>query len=112
MAVAISYCRHSGRADTEAWNEASPPVNHRLDRHKEAGRFWSIGVAVLLFVMFLIGVSDRGQRYLVGQPSTDHWQRDDQYMGAGLAPYVYCLAPGTVFTVFGLILFLMGRKRE
>jgi hypothetical protein len=52
-----------------------------------------LATAAILLILFLIGISSRGQRYLIGAPSADHWQRDDQYMGAGLAPYVYCLAP-------------------
>src|ERR1700722_17373847 len=49
----------------------------------------------------LSGISNRGQRYLIGQPSADHRQRDDQYVGAGLAPYVYCLAPCLIPMILG-----------
>jgi hypothetical protein len=39
--------------------------------------------SVLLLFVFVLGISDRGQRYLIGTPASDHWQRDDQYMGLG-----------------------------
>ncbi len=58
-----------------------------------------LGLAVALFCLFLVGISPAGQSYLIGTPSEDHWVRDDQYMGAGLAPYVYCLVPS-----FGLFI--------
>jgi hypothetical protein len=56
--------------------------------------------SIALFLLFLAGVSDWGQRYLIGTPPTDHWVADDRAMGAGLAPYAYCLLPA--------ILLLMG----
>ena len=67
--------------------------------------------AATLFVLFRIGISSSGQRYLIGTPAADHWQRDDQDMGAGLAPYVYCLAPGLILTIVGALLFFADRKR-
>jgi hypothetical protein len=47
--------------------------------------------SIALFLLFLAGVSDWGQRYLIGTPPTDHWVADDRAMGAGLAPYAYWL---------------------
>jgi len=71
-----------------------------------------LAIAAILLILFLIGISSRGQRYLIGAPSSDHWQRDDQYMGAGLAPYVYCLAPGLILTILGTVLLVADRKRS
>ena len=70
-----------------------------------------LGLTVLLFALFLIGITERGQRYLIGKPSSDHWQRDDQYMGAGLAPYVYCLAPGSILAALAAAFYAADRKR-
>ncbi len=67
--------------------------------------------AVTLSILFVIGISDRGQRYLIGKPSQDHWQRDDQYMGAALAPYAYCLAPAVILTLIATKLYVSDRKR-
>ena len=69
-------------------------------------------LATILLVLFLIGISRRGQRYLIGAPSADHWQRDNQYMGAGLAPYVYCLASCLILTILGTVLFVADRRHS
>ena len=73
----------------------------------------SLLVAGVLLAAFLLGISPAGQRFLIGTPSEDHWVRDDQYMGAGLAPYVYCLLPSLIcFAVFGFMFSSdMRRKR-
>jgi hypothetical protein len=69
--------------------------------------------AVLLFILFLAGESDTGQRFLIGQPSDDHWARDDQYMGAGLAPFFYCAVPGGVLLLLSLVSYKAeGRRVE
>jgi hypothetical protein len=70
-----------------------------------------LATAAILLILFRIGISSRGQRYLIGTPSADHWQRDDRYMGAGLAPYVYCLAPCLILTIVGTVLLLADRRR-
>jgi len=78
-------------------------------------RFWArfcLAIAALLFVLHLVGYSEFGQRLLIGRPSADHWQRDDQYMGAGLAPVVYCLLPSAAFGVIGTVLFIIDRKHR
>jgi hypothetical protein len=69
-----------------------------------------LGAAAILCVLFIIGISDRGQSYLIGKPSPDHWRRDDQYMGAALAPYVYCLAPALILAVVAAVLYAVDRK--
>ncbi|AFL86617.1 hypothetical protein Terro_0268 [Terriglobus roseus DSM 18391] len=65
--------------------------------------------AALLFAAFGLGISERGQRLLIGTPAADHWQRDDQYMGAGLAPFAYCLAPGIVLALLGIKFYIKER---
>jgi hypothetical protein len=78
-------------------------------------RIWArlcLVVAALLFVLFLVGHSDFCQRLLIGQPSADHWQRDDQYMGAALAHVVYCLVPSVLLAIVGTALFIIDRKRR
>ena len=66
--------------------------------------------AALFFVAFGLGISERGQRFLIGTPAADHWQRDDQYMGAGLAPFAYCLAPGMVLVLLGSSFYIKDRR--
>jgi hypothetical protein len=70
------------------------------------------GLGVVFLVLFLIGISQAGQRYLVGTPSEDHWERDDQYMGAALAPYVYCLVPGFLFLTGSLVAYSVDRRNR
>jgi hypothetical protein len=64
---------------------------------------------------FLFGVTDYGQRVLRGEipPNASHWQRDDIYMGAGLAPWVYGLVPGILLLVIAIgSLAFDGAKAE
>ena len=70
--------------------------------------------AALLFVLFLIGESDSGQRVLRGNPKPNetHFEADDRVMGAGLAPFVYCLAPGAALFIYGVADFLVYRVRR
>jgi hypothetical protein len=61
-------------------------------------------IAATLLLLFVLGASPRGQEFLRGKaPSSEtHWQTDDRYIGAGLAPFVYCLVPGVVLFLYGL----------
>ena len=63
----------------------------------------AFGFSVLFLCFFLFGISDFGQTVLVGRipPNADHWQVDDIYMGAGLAPWVYGLAPAALLAALG-----------
>ena len=70
-----------------------------------------LGTAAVLFVLFSLGITGRGQEYLIGKPATDYWQCDDQYMGAGLAPYFYCLAPAIILSIIGGMLYVRDRSR-
>jgi hypothetical protein len=70
--------------------------------------------SALLFGLFLIGESDSGQKLLRGKPKPDetHFEADDRYIGAGLAPFVYCLAPGVVLFIYGVADILLCRIRR
>ena len=68
------------------------------------------GLSAVLFGLFLLGMSTPGQRYLIGTPSPDHWKYDDQVMGAGLAPIVYCLMPSVTLFVGSVILYFLDRR--
>jgi hypothetical protein len=60
---------------------------------------------------FAFGVTEAGQKVLIGKipPNIDHWKADDIYMGAGLAPWVYGLAPFILLTLCGLLSWLLER---
>ncbi len=70
-------------------------------------------VSVLFFCFFLFGVTDIGQSLLRGRipPNATHWELDDIYMGAGLAPWVYGLAPASLFALVGVALLLYSRAK-
>jgi hypothetical protein len=57
---------------------------------------------VILCALFLLGESDRGQELLRGKagPNETHFEADDRFMGAGLAPLVYCLLPGGSMLIY------------
>jgi hypothetical protein len=57
-----------------------------------------LAVALLLAALFFLGETDSGQVYLRGKPAnpSDHFVVDDQYMGAALAPFIYCLVPASL----------------
>jgi hypothetical protein len=60
----------------------------------------------LFLAFFLFGITDIGQTLLRGPipPNTTHWQLDDIYMGAGLAPWIYGLAPAILLAATGGVL--------
>lgn len=64
----------------------------------------TLGLGALLCVLFLVGESDPGQKVLQGKPKPGetHFEADDRVMGAGLAPYVYCLFPGAALLIYGI----------
>jgi hypothetical protein len=67
--------------------------------------------AALLFGLFLIGESDSGQSLLRGKPKSNetHFEAADRVEGAGLAPFVYCLAPGVALLIYGVADILFCR---
>jgi hypothetical protein len=62
---------------------------------------------------FVFGITDVGQRVLVGKLplNVDHWKDNDIYMGAGLAPWVYGLIPFLAFFLFSLVSRLLERSK-
>lgn len=72
-----------------------------------------IAVSGLFFCFFLFGITDLGQTLLRGriQQNATHWELDDIYMGAGLAPWVYGLAPSVLFALVGGALLLYSRAK-
>ena len=76
-------------------------------------RVWiCLGVGALLVALCFLGESQAGQRYLIGKPVQDHWAADDQAMGAGLAPIVYCLIPGVILIAMSCVLYFLDRRRH
>ena len=65
-------------------------------------------------VLFRIRNPDVGQAVLRGQipPNATHWQLDDTYMGVGLAPLVYGLAPCVLLALIGSALLLSHRLQH
>lgn len=68
--------------------------------------------ASILFALFLLGESPIGQRSLIGKLPPDHFEADDRYMGAGLAPFAYCLLPAIVVTVVGIASYVVDHRRS
>jgi hypothetical protein len=75
---------------------------------KRARNMFVLALPFLLF--FLLGITDKGQEVLRGHipPNATHWQLDDIYMGAGLAPVVYGLAPALLLCIAGFAFLLLG----
>ena len=76
-------------------------------------------LAGVLFLLFALGESQPGQRYLLGptpQPSgnqaADAFAADDRAMGAGLAPIAFCLVPAGLLTICGLLFFMSDWRRK
>jgi hypothetical protein len=73
----------------------------------------AFGFSVLFFFLFLLGITDAGQTILRGRisPTVSHWELDDIWMGAALAPWVYGLAPAVVLGLIGSGLLAASRLR-
>ena len=72
------------------------------------------GIAAFLFTAFVFFITDLGQELLrrpYMHPGMDHFELDDVYMGAGLAPWVYLLAPAMFVAVIGGISWWVDRSR-
>jgi hypothetical protein len=63
----------------------------------------AFGFSILFLCFFLFGITDIGQTVLRGRIPlhAEHWQVDDMYMGAGLAPWVYGPAPAALLAALG-----------
>ena len=65
--------------------------------------------AGLLLILFALGISSPGQLWLRGDVPQDHWKADDAYIGAGLAPYVFCFVPAIGLVCVGAVVSLRNR---
>lgn len=74
----------------------------------------AFGLSVLFLCFFLFGITDTGQFVLRGRipPNASHWQLDDIYMGASLAPVVYGLAPSVLLALIGSVLLVSHRLKH
>ena len=68
-------------------------------------------VAIVLFILFVAGESDAGQRLLRGQPSENPTVYQDQYGSARIMPFVYCAVPSGVLLLLSLISYTTDRRR-
>jgi hypothetical protein len=72
-------------------------------------------LAAPFLLFFVVGITDKGQEVLRGRipPNATHWQLDDIYMGAGLAPVAYGLLPALLLCVVGFVfLFFHWRTKR
>jgi hypothetical protein len=67
--------------------------------------------ATILFILFLAGESDAGQRLLRGEPSENPTVYQDQYGSAGIMPLVYCAVPSGVLLLLSLVSYKADRRR-
>jgi hypothetical protein len=65
-----------------------------------------------LFCAFLFFVTDRGQEILRGPrpANATGFQMDDIYMGAGLAPWAWMLAPSFILLLLALAMKRTSKK--
>lgn len=71
-------------------------------------------LSAVCFCLFLLGISEPGQVLLRGKipPDATHWERDDIYMGAGLAPWVYGLGSSLLLAVVGGVLLGVSKVKS
>ena len=72
----------------------------------------SLSVPFLFF--FLFGITNKGQELLRGKTPVNatHWQLDDIYMGAGLAPVAWGLFPFLLLIIAGLGLWALDLRQK
>jgi hypothetical protein len=80
-------------------------------------RIWSkflFSISALLFVAFVFFITDRGQEILRGPLPKDAtgFQLDDIYMGAGLAPWAWMLAPSIILAIIGVAMRRSAKRLE
>ena len=68
-------------------------------------------VAIVLFILFLGGESDAGQRLIRGQPSENPEVYEDQYGSARIMPFVYGAVPSGVLLLLSLVSYKADRRR-
>jgi hypothetical protein len=74
-----------------------------------------LSLCVLFLVTFFVFESYAGQKWLIERalkPGMAHFQENDVYMGAGLAPYVYLLTPAVVLGGLGIFFAVLDLKRD
>jgi hypothetical protein len=71
-------------------------------------------LSAIFLCFFLFGITDVGETVLRGRipPNVSHWELDDIYMGAGLAPWVWGLAPSLLFAFVGSALLISYRLKR
>jgi hypothetical protein len=81
-----------------------------MKRHRTKILF---AISAVVFVSALLLETDKGQIMLRGTvpPNATHFERDDIYMGAGLAPVVYGGILALVFFVAGIVSWAFSRHR-
>ena len=94
--------------------EAATKDNATHLRRMKRGAQFAFGLSALFLCFFVFGITDVGQVVLRGQipPNATHWQLDDIYMGAGLAPWVYGLGPSLLLAFIGTGLLLSHRLKR
>ena len=68
-------------------------------------------VAIVLFILFVAGESDAGQRFLRGQPSENPTVYEEQHGSARIMPFVYCAVPSGVLLMLSFISYTADRRR-
>ncbi len=67
-------------------------------------------VAIVLFILFVAGESDAGQRFL-RQPSENPTVYEEQHGSARIMPFVYCAVPSGVLLLLSFISYTADRRR-
>ena len=74
----------------------------------------AFGLSILFLCFFAFGITNAGQVVLRGRipQNASHWQLDDIYMGADLAPWVYGLGPCILLALIGSVLFVTHKLKH
>ena len=67
-------------------------------------------VAIVLFGLFLFAESERGERFVTGQPSEDS-QAEEEEFDLGLHSLIYCAVPSGVLLLLSLVSYKADRRR-
>jgi hypothetical protein len=71
-------------------------------------------LSVTLIGMFFLGESEPVHVFLRGTaPSSETpFMADDRYVGAGLAPFAYCLFPACALILYAGVSMVVGRRHS
>src|ERR1035441_2464431 len=99
---------HSGRRRTLKATMLRRQENVMKRRHKIC-----LGIAVGLLLLGLLGLTEWGQNLLRGVAPVNEtpFQADDRYMGAGLAPIIYCVVASILLFAYVSLSLLWMRLR-